>query len=51
MKDQEDYLDLEFDDDCYSTSWGIVNMWYQRAQKLRKLKEQAVKKKIIKKSQ
>ena len=51
MEDQEDYLDLEFDDDCYSTSWGIVNMWYQRAQKLRKLKLQEKLKKKSKKSQ
>jgi hypothetical protein len=40
MEKEEDYLDLEFDDDCYSTSWGMLNMWYRRAQKLRKLKEE-----------
>ena len=40
MDDQEDYLDLEFDDDCYNTSWGIINMWYRRALKLQKLREQ-----------
>ena len=39
MEDKEDYLDLEFDDDCYSTSWGMLNMWYRKAQKLQKLRE------------
>ena len=28
--------DIGFDDDCYYTSWSL---WYQRAQKLDKLKE------------
>lgn len=41
MEEQDDYLDIEFDDDCYSTSWGMLNMWYRRAEKLRKLREQA----------
>ena len=39
MEDQEDYLDLEFDDDCYNTSWDMLNMWYRRAQRLLKLRE------------
>jgi hypothetical protein len=51
MKEEEDYLDLEYDDGCYSTTWGMLNMWYRRAQKLRTLKEKELIKEWTKKSQ
>lgn len=40
MANQEDYLDIEIDDDCYNTSWSMINMWFRRARKLQKIKEQ-----------
>jgi len=36
---EEELLDLEFDDECYNTSWSFINMWYQRTQRLQRLKE------------
>lgn len=36
MDEEEDFLDLEFDDGCYLTTWSLINMWYQKAKKLRK---------------
>ena len=43
MEEEEAYLDLEFDDGCYATTWSMINMWYQRARKLQKLKEEETK--------
>ena len=41
--EEEDSFDFGFDDDCYSTSWSMINMWYQRALKLRKLHDEKEK--------
>jgi len=45
MEEQEDYLDFEFDEDCYSTSWNMLTMWYKRAEKLRIMRENQEKNK------
>ncbi len=45
MEEEEDYLDLGFDDGCYTTTWSMINMWYQRARKLQKLNEEQAEKK------
>ena len=42
--EEEDYVDLEFDDACYTTTWSMINMWYRRAHKLQKQKEEQVRK-------
>ena len=39
MSEEESEFDFGFDDDCYITSWSLINMWYLRALKLRKEKE------------
>ena len=39
MTEEKDYIDLDLDNECYSTTWGMLNMWYRRVEKLRKLKE------------
>ena len=36
---EENFIDIGFDDDCYYTSWSLIKLWYQRAQKLDKSKE------------
>ena len=43
MTEEEGSIDFGFDDDCYATSWSMVNMWYQRAFKLRRLNEEKEK--------
>ena len=43
MSEEENGFDLGFDDDCYSTSWSLINMWYLRALKLRKTEEKTHK--------
>lgn len=42
MKDEIDYLDLGFDDECYSTSWDMMRMWYKRIQKLQKIHNEKI---------
>jgi len=39
MTEEESEFDFGFDDDCYNTSWSLINMWYLRALKQRKEKE------------
>ena len=39
MSEEENEFDFGFDDDCYQTSWSLINMWYLRALKLRKTEE------------
>ena len=39
MEEEEDFLDIDFDDGCYTTTWSLIDKWYTRAKKLRKLDE------------
>ena len=39
MSEEEGEFDFGFDDECYTTSWSLITMWYLRALKLRKEKE------------
>jgi len=38
MREQEDYLDIEFDDDYYGTTWTIIKRRNQRAHRVEKNK-------------
>ena len=37
--EEEDFLDIDFDDGCYTTTWSLIEMWYTRARKIRKQRE------------
>ena len=39
MSEEESEFDFGFDDECYTTSWSLITMWYLRALKLQKEKE------------
>ena len=39
MSEEESEFDFGFDDNSYETSWSLITMWYLRALKLRKEKE------------
>ncbi len=43
MTNQEDYLDIDYDNECYDISCSIMKMWYRRARKLQKIKEKEAK--------
>jgi hypothetical protein len=36
MDEEQDYMDLGFDDDCYYISCSLINMWHRRALKQKK---------------
>ena len=45
MEEEEDFLDLGFDDGCYMSTWSLIEMWYTRSKKLQKLREKQEQKK------
>jgi len=45
MTEEDDYLDFEFNDNCYETSWSLMHSWYQSALKLKKLEDNKKKNK------
>ena len=47
MEEEEDFLDLEFDNGCYTTTWSMIEMWYRRAKHIKKLKEEHSRKKKV----
>ena len=42
---EENILELDDSENCYHSTWDLFSMWYKRALKLQKLKEQEMKKK------
>ena len=46
MEDEEDFLDLDFDDGCYTTTWSLIEMWYRRARQAKKQEENQTRKNL-----
>ena len=44
MEDEEDFLDLDFDTSCYTTTWSLIEMWYRRARQIKKREEKQTRK-------
>ena len=39
VTEEQDYIEIDFDDDCYLTSCAMIKMWYRRSQKIKKQQE------------
>ena len=41
MEENEDnLLELDYDSECYHSTWDIIGLWYKRALRLQRLKKE-----------
>lgn len=46
MSEEEESIDIGFDDECYYTSWDLIRMWTRRALRMREQEERQIKNKF-----